>query len=266
MAGVAHRLDTPLSPHARARHGDQTVGFIVAGVQKAGTTALFDYLKTHRDLALAEDKEVHFFDDEETVDWSAPDYGAYHARFPAADGRLRGEATPIYLYWPNALKRIRAYDPDIRLIAIFRDPAERAWSHWRMETRRGAETLPFDVCIRQGRERVETSVAPPGHHRVHSYVERGFYGAQLRRLFALFPREQVFLGTSRALRAEPALFLRNVCDFLGIARFRSVTPIESHVASDTASGRSIPANDRDYLNTIYEEDQKLFQTLSGLSF
>ncbi len=49
---------------------------------------------------------MHFFDDE-TQDWSAPDYGAYHAHFGARDG-LRGEATPIYAYWPNALERIRA--------------------------------------------------------------------------------------------------------------------------------------------------------------
>ena len=86
------------------------VAFIVAGVQKGGTTALFDYLGEEPALSLAREKEVHFFDDEDQ-DWAAPDYGAYHAHFAAPDGRQRGEATPIYLYWPGSLERIAAYNP-----------------------------------------------------------------------------------------------------------------------------------------------------------
>ncbi|RYG21799.1 MAG: sulfotransferase, partial [Burkholderiales bacterium] len=106
------------------------VNFIVVGVQKAGTTALFDYLGDSPAVALSKVKEVHFFDDE-TVDWAKPDYGPYHAQFETADPiALRGEATPIYLYWPHSLERIAAYNPDIRLIVMLRDPVERAWSHW----------------------------------------------------------------------------------------------------------------------------------------
>ena len=103
------------------------VNFIVVGVQKAGTTALFDYLGDSPAVALSKVKEVHFFDDE-TVDWSKPDYGPYHAQFESsAPAALHGEATPIYLYWPGSLERIAAYNPDIRLIVMLRDPVERAW-------------------------------------------------------------------------------------------------------------------------------------------
>jgi hypothetical protein len=94
-----------VAAHARAGHVtlmDDRVSFIIAGVQKGGTTALFDYLSDEPGLALSRVKEVHFFDDE-TLDWSRPDYGAYHAQFGPPDNRPRGEATPIYLYWPNSL-------------------------------------------------------------------------------------------------------------------------------------------------------------------
>jgi hypothetical protein len=129
------------------------VSFIVIGVQKAGTTALHDYLADDPAIGLSDVKEVHYFDDE-TVDWAAPDYGAYHAHF-ADDGReIRGEATPIYVYWPNALDRIRAYNPAMRLILMLRDPVERAWSHWRMETARGVEQHSFAWCVRRGRQRL----------------------------------------------------------------------------------------------------------------
>ena len=118
------------------------VTFLVAGAQKGGTTALFDYLADYPDIALSDVKEVHHFDDE-AVDWAAPDHAAYHAHFPPPDGRPCGEATPIYIYWPNSLERIHAYNPAMKLIITLRDPVERAWSGWRMETRNGVETQPY---------------------------------------------------------------------------------------------------------------------------
>src|SRR4051812_28315114 len=115
------------------------VSFLVAGVQKGGTTALFDYLSELPELELPAVKEAHFFDDEQNVDWVAPDYARYHALF-SNPGRTWGEATPIYIYWPNALERIRAYNPAMKLILLFRDPIARAWSQWKMEYARGNET------------------------------------------------------------------------------------------------------------------------------
>src|SRR6202008_942129 len=173
------------------------ITFLIAGVQKGGTTALYDYLADYPDVALSRVKELHFFDDE-ALAWRAPDSRAYHAQFdPAlfttASGRICGEATPIYLYWPNALERIAAYNPAMRLIVTLRDPVQRAWSHWRMEYARGAEREPFGWCIRQGRQRLfdaRPPVAPWGHHREFSYVERGFYGEQVGRLFSPFPHAQ----------------------------------------------------------------------------
>ena len=239
------------------------VGFLIAGVQKGGTTALFDYLRLHPDLTLPEMKEVHFFDDE-TVDWSRPDYGPYHAAVPAEGGRLRGEATPIYIYWPNSLERIRDYNPRMRLIVVFRDPVERAWSQWRMEQSR-TEREPFAWAIREGRARVDDPAAP-GHHRIFSYVERGFYGAQLQRLFAIFPRQQVLLLRAEDLRADPAWILGNACDFLNIERFASIAPIESLVGPKVSGKASITLADREHLQQIYTKDQQLFSELSGFDY
>src|SRR5476649_1547193 len=80
---------------------EDRVAFIISGVQKGGTTALFDYLGDEPGVSLSGVKEVHFFDDD-ARDWAQPDYGAYHANFAAFDSRACGEATPIYLYWPGS--------------------------------------------------------------------------------------------------------------------------------------------------------------------
>lgn len=229
---------------------DARVDFIIAGVQKAGTTALFDHLSELPDLALSDVKETHFFDDE-SQDWSDPDYDAYHRRFPAPDGRLRGEATPIYTYWPGALERIATYRPDIRLIVMLRDPVERAWSHWRMERSRGAETEPFGWCIRQGRQRL-FSATPWGHHREFSYVERGFYAEQAARMFELFPRSQVLIVQAEHLRSDPEETLGRLCAFLGLPAPGPVRRREIHVGPEM---EGLDPRDADYLRGLYARDQ-----------
>jgi len=244
------------------------VGFLVAGVQKGGTTALYDYLVEHPALLMADVKETHFFDDE-SRDWGRPDYGAYHAMFtPPSDGRPRlwGEATPIYAYWPGSLERIAAYNPDIRLILVFRDPIDRAWSHWKMEYARGAETRPFAWCIREGRARVETDPSAPGFHRVYSYVERGFYGAQVQRLLGLFRREQLLFLRSGDLKTQPGRILGKVCDFLNAPALPGLQIKESHVAKDIDYGQIISQDDRDYLARQFAEDQRNLFSLTGIRF
>lgn len=242
---------------------DQKVRFIIGGVQKGGTTALFRYLEDIPSLAMSTVKETHFFDDEQDVDWDRPDYGRYHALFPPADGRPRGEATPIYIYWPNSLERIARYDPGVRLIFLFRDPVERAWSQWKMEYARGWETMPFAQAIREGRARVD-SPENPGFHRVYSYVERGFYADQLERLYALFPKERVLLLRSADLDGDPDGTLARICGFIGaagpagpVARRREL------VARDIAYPSTLTPADVAYLRGLYADDQRRFAALAG---
>jgi len=239
------------------------VGFLIAGVQKGGTTALYDYLRDHPDLEMSPVKEPHFFDDETGVDWARPDYGPYEAQF-SGDGRLKGEATPIYTYWPGALERARTYNPGLKLIVLFRDPVARAWSHWRMETARGAETASFETCIGPGRARVDDPAAP-GCHRVHSYVERGFYAPQVERMLRLFPRAQCLFLRSADLRDDPGPILAAVCDFLGAPRFGAVEPRRSHVGSVPPGGARPAAGAVAALKTLYANDQARWASLTGLS-
>ena len=241
--------------------GGALVNFLIAGAQKGGKTALHAYLSEYDDIALGEPKELHFFDDE-TQDWAKPDYDAYHAHFPNPAGRPCGEATPIYLYWKDSLERIAAYNPAMKLIVVLRDPVERAWSGWRMEAARGVETQPFGWCIRQGRERLFDS-EPWGFHREFSYVERGFYGEQLERTYALFPREQVLVLKSDDLRAAPGPTLNAVRRFLGLSDAPAPAPREEHVGPENGE---LAAEDAAFLRGLYAPDDARLKALTGLSF
>jgi hypothetical protein len=240
------------------------VAFLIAGVQKGGTTALFDYLGEEPGLSLSRVKEVHFFDDEGR-DWAQPDYGAYHAGFPAFDGRLRGEATPIYLYWRRSLERIAAYNPAMKLIVVLRDPVERAWSHWKMEFARGAETKPFAWCIREGRQRL-FDAEPWGFHREFSYVERGFYGEQLAHAFGLFAREQVLVLRSDDLRADPGKALAAVRALLRLPRGEAPAPRDVHVGRQMNYGAELSQADVAHLRRVYARDQARLADLTGVRF
>ena len=141
---------------------------------------------------------MHFFDDE-TIDWVRPDYERFHKAFKKDGTRQAFDATPIYLFWPSAIERLQAYNPEAKLIFLFRNPIERAFSHWCMEWARKRETLPFDQAIREGRQRVRTSEKAL---RTFSYVERGFYGKQVRQLLTHCPRSRNSIPALR--RASPA--------------------------------------------------------------
>jgi hypothetical protein len=239
------------------------VDFFICGVQKGGTTALDSWLREHPRLEMARPtKELHFFDDE-SLDWERPDYGRLHGAFSSTDpARLRGEATPIYTYWPRSLERLQAYNPRAKLIVLLRHPVWRAVSHWRMETARGADSLPFAAAIRPaGRERVRR--APEGVERTFSYVERGFYAPQIERLLGLFPRPQVLFLRTDVLWLEPAATLDAVSSFLGVPPI--AWPERRYVTHAGTDRTLMPAPaDVDYLASLYAGDIPRTQALTGL--
>ena len=204
------------------------VAFVIAGTQKGGTSALDHYLRAHPRLCMASRKEAHFFDRDRLFRWRWRAYSRYHSFFPALEVPrvLCGEATPIYMYWRSAPRRIRAYNPEMKVIVVLRNPLERAFSHWNMERDRGAEDLPFREALRKEGER-RRAVAPR-QDRVHSYVDRGFYCQQLERIWECFPQEQTLVLRTESLRADPGPCLDRICDFLGVERMPAVPPATVH--------------------------------------
>jgi hypothetical protein len=219
---------------------------------------------------MARRKEPHFFDNE-AVDWSRPNFDDYHQMFdpPSAETLVVGDATPIYSYWPNCLGRIAAYNSDARFVLCLRYPVYRAHSHWRMETLRKAETMPFAAAIREGRERVRA--ASNGAHRVFSYVERGFYAEQIERLLQLFPQRSLLALRTESLWHNPSGTLSSICAFLGIPSDAEGLGGGYIVPSDAKGG---PLDSRDlgiideesrlYLFDLYREDIQRTAILTGL--
>jgi hypothetical protein len=126
---------------------------------------------------------------------------------------LRGESTTLYLRNAAALRRIRATIPDARLIAVLRDPVDRAHSNWTHLHSAGLEPESdfLRVCVQEERR------VAAGWAQFWRYLGQGKYGEQLADLYSLFPREQVLLLMYRDLRERPTEALNQVCEFLGVA-------------------------------------------------
>ncbi|HEX4078321.1 MAG TPA: sulfotransferase domain-containing protein [Rhizomicrobium sp.] len=233
------------------------VSFMVAGVQKAGTTAMYENLRLHSDIGMPRRKEPHFFDRDE-ADWAAPNYDILHRLYEPGRA-IYGESTPITIYWTSAHERIRAYNPDIRFILLFRDPVERAYSHWCMQYARGAEKLSFAEAIRRGRQRIKEEP------RRFSYVERGFYGRQTATLHMSFQKDHVLSLMSDDFLTERASTLAKVAEFVGVD--------SAGFASDAVFARArkpmtypsiVTDADRGYLQELYANDLELFAKITNL--
>ncbi|CAI7980176.1 MULTISPECIES: sulfotransferase [unclassified Parafrankia] len=136
----------------------------------------------------------------------------YETLFRGGDGRRpRGESTPYYLAEFSAQRRMHELLPYLRMIAVLRDPVERAYANWLAHRRTGLEPLPTLIEALDAEE--ERCAA--GWSRRWRYAELGRYGVQLRRLYTLFPPSQVLLVRYRDLVLEPAAVLRRVCGFVG---------------------------------------------------
>lgn len=246
------------------------VNFLIVGAQKAGTTALSTFLSAHSDLFLPK-VEAHYFD-VDTLDWEAPDYEVYERKFRAAlPHQLIGAKIPIYMFWDNSMERIHAYNPDIKLIAVLRHPAHRAYSNWKMEAIKGLETMSFSDAIRTGRARsLVNEDEKQLNKRRFSFVERGFYAPQIERMLKYFGRDQILFLTNDQMKTNQPGCLDQVCLFLDVDKFETYPPnatIQPKLNLFQPSQINLlPASVEDmaYLNRVYADDIVVTAALTGL--
>ena len=238
---------------------NMNVSFAICGTQKGGTSALDVYLRGHPNICMAEKKEVHFFDNEDAFRNDLPDYSQYHSVFnPHSASQILGEATPIYMYWRDAPQRMWQYNPDFKLIVLLRNPIERAYSHWNMKCALGTETLSFGEAIQREAERCREAL--PYQHRVYSYVDRGFYLEQLRRIWSFFPEEQVLVLKSDELKCQPLETLQKVFEFVNVGPLNVIEPVNVHSRPyKSPMGSKV----RQYLRSVFEPEIRGLERVLG---
>lgn len=206
--------------------------FVGLGVQKAGTTSLYHYLRLHPEVYLPETeeinyKEINFFFHDYLYEKGLPYYETF---FKAWNGeKAVGEISPDYLYNPVCRYRIRESLKDLKFITIFRNPIDRAYSNYWMEESRGNENLTFSDAIEQESERIKAGLF---EKNTFSYVHRGFYFEQITAYIDEFQDSEFLFLLGEDLRNDRVNTLSRIFRFLGISdRVVPNIDIEYHTAS-----------------------------------
>ncbi|NOK71007.1 MAG: sulfotransferase [Chloroflexi bacterium AL-N10] len=202
--------------------------FILIGAAKSGTSSLYYYLKQHPQIympASRDQKEPDFFTLEgESIERLGPhgkfimknaitDLDSYQALFADVKDEIAiGEASTSYLYSEKAPQRIQHYIPDAKIIAILRDPAERAFSHFLFSLSNGRETTPdFAKTLAQEEERIANNWSFQWHHK-----RRGFYYTQLKRYYDIFDSSKIKVYLYEDLKDNPVELNQDIFNFLGV--------------------------------------------------
>ncbi|MGH8824412.1 MAG: sulfotransferase family protein [Jiangellaceae bacterium] len=185
-----------------AAAGGALPNFVVIGAMRSGSTSLYKYLQDHPQVFMPR-KEIHFFDRkwDRGLQWYLTRFEG-HAGEPAV-----GEATPTYLAEPVAIDRMAEVIPQARLIAILRNPADRAYSHYWMERIRERESRSFDEAV---------AAEIDGLPGASAYLARGRYLPQLEQVCSRFPRSSLHVALLDDLRDRPGATYAQVCRFLEV--------------------------------------------------
>jgi len=211
-----------------SRYPDKTKpNLFIIGAARAGTTSLYNYLSQSPEIFMSYVKEPHYFsslfiDYEELL--RKPQKGKhYHTLFfpddesylslfdEAVHFKRIGEASPSYLYDEGAPRLIKKNVPDAKLIALLRDPVERAYSHFLQDVSNGKQSLDFYEALTEDYARQEK-----GWGLSHLYVELGFYYQQLKRYWDIFDPGQLLILPFDSLKNDLRNTLRKVAMFLGV--------------------------------------------------
>lgn len=233
---VLRRWGTATAGHRRGPE------LVVVGAKRGGTTSFWKYLADHPGVLptfprAEKVKGTYYFDE----NWGRGERW-YRSHFASDAVRARAaaelgyapvtfEASPYYLFHPHAPARARQTVPDATIVALLRDPVERAFSHWK-ERSNHTEDLSFADALAAEADRTAGEearmLADPTYvsfaHRHQTYVAQGQYAPMLERWFDAFGRDRVLVVAAEEFYADPQSFLDQVTDQLGIPRRDLGTP------------------------------------------
>ena len=205
-----------------ARIAGMPPSFLIIGAQRCGTTYLYDLLTEHPQIAKATHKEIHFFDRhfQRGMQW-------YLGNFPpkrpalASDGCITGEATPTYLAYRSVPARVRQLLPDIKLVALVRNPVDRAVSHYHHFRRLGYESRSFDEAISWEYDYLSNGNAPllldsPERRGDPLYLSHGCYARQLSFWLCDFEPEQILVLPAEQFFSTPKPTIDILTEFLSL--------------------------------------------------
>lgn len=261
--------------------------FLLIGAKRGGSTSFYYDLITHPQIALlfprpdrlpkaTATKGIHYFDSNyfRGRRWYAshlPSSRVRRQQQHEVGGRvITGEGSPYYLTHPAAPERVAADLPRVKLIAVLRDPVERAHSHWKERVREGMETLSFRAALEQECERVGDAATRlrldarfySYAHEQQSYLEQSRYGAALKQWCEHFSKDALLIIRSEDYYKDPLAQLDRAAVHLGIRPGRFTLG----AVRNAAAGSELDAPTRHHVEDLLRPDAELLRERTGITW
>lgn len=177
------------------------------------------------------------------------------------------DSAPNYIFLPLAAERIFRIMPNVKLIALLRNPVERAVSHYYMSLWKKREHLPPLDAFQVEKERIGRLFEQQNYNNVafynNSYLSKGRYAEQIERYLQFFPIEQILLLPSESFFADPAQTLRLVFDFIGVdANYK----IEDLAPQNVSKKPKLAFDVYEYLEDYFREHNRALYELVERDF
>jgi hypothetical protein len=182
---------------------ENNVDFICIGVQKGGTCSLHNYLNQHKDIKMYP-REIHYFDNRNKMDKNT-----YLKKFNFKY-KIVGEKSPSYITDISHLKKIYDFNPNIKIIILFRDPISRFFSHINHSIdNKKYENISFDDIFKNETSNIDTK-------KKTSSIKRGYYDIQLENVYKIFPKKNIYIGISEEIKNNKQIEYNKILNFLGV--------------------------------------------------
>ena len=248
--------------------------FIIIGAKKCGTTSVFYYLSKHSNVGASIRKEISYFD----INFAKGNLW-YKSFFPISlPGNespylLTGEATASYICHPQAPQRIAKVLPQVKLIALLRNPVDRAYSHYHHTKRMGREDLSFEEAIKQEEfrvkqiEKIENNIYKlrGNYHKAYNYtyLSSGLYAEQLENWFSQFNKKQLLILKSEDYFSHPETIFQQILDFLKLPNW---SPKQFQKHNYNSYLQKMDSNTRKHLIEYFQPHNEKLYELLGVDF
>lgn len=240
--------------------------YIIFGSMRSGTSSLYHALTDHPHILPALRKQANYFDAnyERGLRWYRSHFptrrAARHLERRVGAPVITGEASPEYIFCPEAPARIARDLPEVRLIALLRNPVDRAWSHYHHSRRLGEEQLSFEEALVAEPQRLgDTDPAQAARAlHVHGYLAQGRYADFLTSWYQLFDAQRILILRAEDMFADPHATIEQVVQFLGLP---SWSPARYEPLNEGRYGQMSPQLRAELVELFREPNQRLAELI-----
>jgi len=253
--------------------------FLIVGANKAGTTSLANYLNMHPKIKISDVKEPMYFNStadmvsasKEEANLANPYIAItldhYSKMFEKHDEsvELFAEASTAYLATPKiSASLMKKVIPDVKVIAVLREPVSRAVSAYKMCLGNGIEDRTFSEVV----QNAENEMTILSAHGVKEYIRNGLYAQLLKPYYDYFPKENLLILNYDEFMQKPEEFLKKIFTFLEIEPINIDFSKKYNTASEHVKKDEVIISDTDIkkLQTLFKDELEKLKELTGITF